>query len=192
MNKKVYLSFDISTTCIGIAIFDESFTLINMKHLILKTDKDVLVENRWIAKSNIFKEYVETLKEYDVQGIYIEEPLARSNNVNTVNMLQKFNGIASYILYDALKIMPFYISVDDIRKTLCPELLVFKNKKWTMTFKSNNLDPKQYIFDKINKMIPNLDWIKNKKGELIDENYDMSDAIAVGLAVFVIDKKIVL
>jgi hypothetical protein len=185
MKQKIFLGFDISTTCIGISLFDEAGQLLKVEHLVLKPDKDVLPEHRIFAKANMFKSFIEKFKEYEVIKIFIEEPLVMSNNINTSNLLMKFNGICSYILLNDLLVIPDYISVYDIRVSLCPELIRTEIKKGVqkniLSF-PKDIKGKEYVFTKIQTKYKEIEWLKDKKGTLSKYNYDMSDAIAVGLA----------
>lgn len=181
-SKEAYLGFDISTTCIGISIFDKAGNLSEVMHLVLKNDKDVLVENRFLAKGNIFKSYIQKFKDFKVLGIFIEEPLQSSSNIFTAALLLKFNGICSYLLYHELQVIPKFISVYDVRKILCPELIKSDKKgKETLSF-GKDVDKKEYIYKKISYKFPNIPWITNRDGNFSKYNYDMSDAIAVGYA----------
>ncbi len=177
----IYLGFDISTTCIGISMFDNTGDLVEISHIELKTDKDILTEHRWIAKANHFKEYIQKFKEYNVLGIFIEEPLFGSNNAFTANLLMKFNGICSYLLYQELEILPEFISVYEVRKTLCPELIKINKGKEVLSF-PKDLDKKDYIFNKVKYRFKSIEWLKDKKGNHHKFNYDMSDAVAVAYA----------
>lgn len=185
MKQKIFLGFDISTTCIGISLFDNNGDLIKVEHLVLKPDKDVLPEHRIFAKANMFEAFIQKFKEYEVTKIFIEEPLVMSNNINTSNLLMKFNGICSYILLNHLLVIPDYISVHNIRVALCPELIRTEIKKGVqknvLSF-PKDIKGKEYIFTKIQTIYKDIDWVKDKKGQLSKFNYDMSDAIAVGLA----------
>jgi len=95
--QKYIWSLDISTTNIGMALWDVRGKLIELKHLELKTDKNTPVENRDLYKAEIFKKYVlefkeRILKEFNGEIIHIivEEPLGGSNNANTVSLLFGF------------------------------------------------------------------------------------------------------
>lgn len=183
--QKIYIGFDISTTCIGISLFGENGEILSVEHLVLKTGKDVLPEHRIFAKANMFKDFIQKYKIYDVVNIFIEEPLIASNNQYTSNLLMKFNGICSYILYTELLVIPNYKSVHDIRVLICPELLTKKTVKGKMkdvlSF-PKNVKGKEYVFNKIINQYPNVGWVYNKNKELSTFNYDMSDAIAVNIA----------
>jgi len=182
---KVFISFDISTSCIGVSIFNENFNLTSVKALKMIKTKDC-EDDPEIIKGDAFKKFVEDLKIYDIIDIFVEEPLVKSNNVYTVNKLLKFNGICSYILRDVLGIIPKFMSVDEVRRLFCPEMTEYdmKKDKTILKFKSRKNDPKSYIFEKISKEYENISWILDKKGKLKTENYDITDSIALAKASF--------
>jgi len=178
----IYLGFDISTTCTGMSIFNQDGEFVGVKHIKIETDKDVLPENRYIAKANIFKEYIQDYKSFNILGVVIEDPLGGSNNTFTANLLIKFNGILSYLIYQELGIIPEYITVHEWRKSLCREFIKIDNKgKETLSFPKGWKGPekKEFVLQKITEMYPNIEWLKNKKGDYIKENYDMADSIGV-------------
>jgi hypothetical protein len=190
IKNNVILGFDISTTCIGLSLFDEVGNFLELRHIKLDVSKNILPEDRYLNKADIFSEYLTFIKDkYNVIKIIVEDPLQSSNNKFTVNALLRFNGICCYILYKLFNISPIFIPIHDIRRALCPELLVVKSGKSTLSFKSKNLDPKEYIFSKINTLYPVLanHWLYNTKGNLKSENYDMTDAMAVSLAYLLIN-----
>lgn len=194
-------SLDISTTNIGMALWNETGKLIELKHLELKTDKNTPVENRDIYKAEIFKKYVLDFKNRilnELNGkivhIVVEEPLGGSNNANTVSLLFGFNGICRYILYSIFDVYPKKISVYDSRKLFCPELVHpsrKKNKKTGLMEESETLsfppeyrkDKKLYIWEKVCKLEPQIEWFYKKDEKTPkDMCFDMSDSYAVGFA----------
>lgn len=190
-NKRLfYLAFDISTTNVGMSIFSDNGKLMALRHLKLKADKKIPDYQRYIVKSLLFKEFIEQYKIYIendlngvIDGIFVEEPLIMSNNSFTSALLQKFNGISCYILYDTFKIAPELITVHDSRKIFCPEFVNVKYKKGqkieTLTF-PKDIDKKVYIWEKVNKIEKNIEWLYDKKGQLSNESYDLSDSYCVG------------
>ena len=194
-------SLDISTTNIGMALWNDSGKLIELKHLELKTDKNTPVENRDIYKAEIFKNYVLEFKDRilnELNGkivhIIVEEPLGGSNNANTVSLLFGFNGICRYILYNIFDTYPIKISVYDSRKSFCSELVHpsrKRNKKTGLMEDSETLsfppeyrkDKKLYIWEKVSKLEPQIEWFYKKDGKTPkDMCFDMSDSYAVGFA----------
>jgi hypothetical protein len=195
MEKYVW-SLDISTTNIGSSLWDNKGKLIELKHLELKTDKKVKVEDREIHKAEIFRKYVEEYKERilnelngEIKIIIVEEPLGGSNNPTTASLLFGFNGICRYILYVIFGIYPLKISVYDSRKIFCSELIKSSynkkgEKKETLSFPLKYKDKKKlYIWEKVCKLEPQIEWFyKKDTNEPKEMCFDMSDSYAVGYA----------
>ena len=194
--EKYIWSLDISTTNIGFALWDDKGKLIELKHLELKTGKDVPVDERDIHKAEIFRKFVTNYKEHilnDLNGelmhIIVEEPLGGSNNPTTNSLLYGFNGICRYILFVMFGIYPMKISVYDSRKLFCSELVVATynkkgEKKETLSFPKKYIKEKKlYIWEKVCKLEPQIEWIYKKDSkEPKDMCFDMSDSYAVGFA----------
>ena len=194
--EKYIWSLDISTTNIGFALWDDKGKLIELKHLELKTGKDVPVDERDIHKAEIFRKFVANYKEHilnDLNGelihIVVEEPLGGSNNPTTNSLLYGFNGICRYILFVMFGIYPLKISVYDSRKLFCSELVRVSYKKngekvETMSFPEKyKKEKKLYIWEKVCKLEPQIEWIYKKDSkEPKDMCFDMSDSYAVGFA----------
>jgi hypothetical protein len=193
--EKYIWSLDISTTNIGSALWSDKGKLIELKHLELKTDKNIPVEIRDIHKAEIFRKYVNEYKErilHELNGeiihIIVEEPLGGSNNANTVSLLYGFNGICRYILFTIFGLYPKKISVYDSRKIFCSELVKVTFKKGekveTLSFPPEYRDKKKlYIWEKVCKLEPQIEWFYKKDSkEPKDMCFDMSDSYAVGFA----------
>ena len=191
--KNFILSLDISTTNIGFALWDDRGKLVELKHLELKLSKDVPVDDRDIFKAEIFKKYLTDFKirldkEFngELSHVIVEAPLGGSNNANTVSLLYGFNGICRYILFHIFDVLPIKITVHESRKLFCPELVSVRytkkgEKKETLSFpeKYKN-DKKAYIWEKVSKLEPQIEWFYNKEGKLKDTNFDMADSYCVG------------
>jgi hypothetical protein len=123
-------------------------------------------------KVNIFeKEFLHDCSDLNIKKVIIEEPLLRSNNVNTVGTLLRYNGMISRSVYDVLGLVPEYISSYDSRKYAFPEL---------MAIRTHNKKGEPYPQKKIDK-----DIAENKTVLFgaYKENYDMTDAYACVRAV---------
>lgn len=192
--EKYIWSLDISTTNIGCALWDSKGKLIELKHLELKTDKKIPAEDRDMYKAEIFRKYVTDYKERifnelngEITHIIVEEPLGGSNNANTVSLLYGFNGICRYILFKTFNVYPKKISVYDSRKLFCPEFVHTKKEKGVivevLSFPPEFRDDKKlYIWKKVAKLEPQIEWFYDKKNELKDMCFDMSDSYCVGYA----------
>lgn len=201
MSKNIYYwSLDISTTNIGLALWDSNGKLVELKHLELKLPKDVPVEDRDLHKAEIFRKYVAEYKNYvsdklngNVASIFVEEPLGGSNNANTVSLLFGFNGICRYILYQIFDVYPKKISVHDSRKIFCKEYVREEKKNGEIVqilsfpkgWKSD--EKKRHIWEKVCKLEPQIEWFYKKDSkEPKGINYDMSDSYCVGYSSLVL------
>lgn len=193
--EKYIWSLDISTTNIGMALWNRKGKLIELKHLELKTDKNIPVEIRDIHKANIFKDYVLEYKERisnelngEIVEVIVEEPLGGSNNANTVSLLYGFNGICRYILFMVFGTYPMKISVYESRKLFCTELVktskVKGEIKETLSFPLEYRKTKKlYIWEKVCNLEPQIEWFYKRDGITPkDMCFDMSDSYAVGFA----------
>ncbi len=191
------LGLDVSTTCIGISLIEDKGTYGKLELLhhvtpIVKPKPESKMQELF-EKARIFEE--EFLNKYAYVGItkvIIEEPLLRSNNVNTVATLLRFNGMISRAVYDTLGVVPEYISSYDARCYGFPELMAVRTvnrkgepytekeiaKKNPVLFGAydDNVDKKTVVWELVADMEPQITWIYDKKGKLKKENFDMTDA----------------
>jgi hypothetical protein len=192
-SRDFYLGLDISTTNIGLALFNDKGALVELKHLKLHTDvKTTPDTDRYLIKGDQFykflisyRDHVKTTYEADIKTIFVEEPLMMSNNQFTSALLQKFNGVCCYIIKIIFGICPEMISVHEARSLFCPEFVKTKTVKGKLTKTLSfpkEIDKKEYIWKKVASMERDIQWIFNKKGDIAQENYDMSDAYCVGVA----------
>jgi hypothetical protein len=196
MSKKTGYSWslDISTTNVGMALWYESGDLVELKHLELKVDRSIPEEERYLHKAKKFKEYVISYKSRvkeiygaEIENIFVEAPLSNTPvNINTTAKLLSFNGIACYILNEVFNKPPYLITVYQSRKLFCPELVKITKKrngqiKETLSF-PKGVDKKEYIWEKVNELEPQIEWFFTRNNTLKSQSYDMSDAYAVGVA----------
>ena len=198
--KEIYLGLDVSTACIGISIIIDDGTdygkIVELTHISPKVSNKIKGIEQLFLKKKIFEEFLIKYKDFGIDHVVIEEPLLRSNNVNTVSTLLRFNGMVSDCVYNILGIVPNYISSYDAREYSFPEL---------MSIRKYGKDEKQYEYSKIHKEIkdcklvlfggypwtidkktviqgkvadvfPDIEWLYNKKEELKKENFDACDA----------------
>jgi hypothetical protein len=193
--EKYIWSLDISTTNVGFALWNEKGKLIELKHLELKNEKDVLVEDRDIVKADVFKryciayaKYVETNLNGTIVKIFVEAPLSNTPvNINTTALLLGFNGMARFVLYEVFNLIPQMISVYNSRKLFLSELVVTSKKKGeiieTLSFPEEYRDKKKiYVWEKVARLEPQIEWFYTKNNTLKSMNFDLSDSYAVGYA----------
>jgi hypothetical protein len=206
IDSEYILGLDVSTKTIGIALYEDKgeyggLTLLTHVTPKIKPAPATKTEELF-KKCEIFEEeFLNKYTQLNITRVIIEEPLLRSNNVNTIGVLLRFNGMISRAVYQALGIVPDFISSFDARKYAFPELMAVRthNKKGeeypqkeidkkiaknaTTLFGAYpwTIDKKTVIWDKVSEMEPQIVWLYNRNNVLSKENYDMTDAVAAVL-----------
>ena len=200
-NKEIILSLDVSTACIGICLLlndgSDYGKIIELTHINPKSSKKKVkgIEEIFLKK-RCFEEYIQKFKNFNITKAVIEEPLLSSNNQNTVATLLRFNGMISDCIYNTFGVVPSYISSYDARKYSFPELMAIRKfgkdekqyepKKIEKSIRDSKfvlfgsypwtIDKKSVLQQKVAELFPQIEWIYNKKGELVKQNFDASDA----------------
>ena len=195
-NKKFILGLDISTSTIGVALFEDlgDKGKLNLLHHVtpkIKPKPKKKVEEMFL-KVRAFEEFLKKYVDYGITTVIIEEPLLRSNNVNTVATLLRYNGMISNSVYNILGVVPEYISSYDARKYAFPELMAIREyDKKGVKYPDNKIakakpvlfggyawdvDKKSILWEKVAEMEPQIVWLYNKNKVLSKENFDMSDS----------------
>ena len=179
-NKPKILGLDISTKTIGFALFDLTGSkLLELTHFspkIKPQPEDKLEE--LMMKADAFKKHLEGYRDMGIVRVVIEEPLLNSNNVYTVGTLLRYNTMICKNIYDIFKIVPTFISTYNARKFAFPDLVRPNDKGKNVLFGGypKDIDKKQVIWDHVNEVCPDVQWLYGKTGALKKENFDMSDA----------------
>jgi hypothetical protein len=179
-NKPKILGLDISTKTIGWALFDISGSnLLELTHFspkIKPQPEDKLEE--LMMKANAFQKHLDNYVDVGITKVIIEEPLLNSNNVYTVGTLLRYNTMICKMIYDTLKIVPSFISTYNSRKFAFPSLVGPNDKGRNVLFGGypKDIDKKQVIWNHVNSLCPEVNWLYGKTGTLKKENFDMADA----------------
>jgi len=181
MEKKgTILGLDVSTKTIGIALFNMDGKLLELTHITPRPKpKPETKVGELIKKADIFKEFIQKYKKLDVKKIIIEEPLLRSNNVNTVGTLLRYNGMISKTCYDDLRVLPEYISTYNSRKFAFPQLMKSRKeglKPVLFGGYDTKIDKKMVIWEKVSLLEPQIVWLYTRNQTLKKESFDMTDA----------------
>lgn len=196
-NDNLILGLDVSTKTIGIALFEDSNGVGNLKLLHhvspkVKPEPESKMEELF-EKARIFeKEFLNAYADMGITRVIIEEPLLQSNNANTIGVLLRFNGMIARSVYETLNVVPDFISSYDARMYAFPELMqVRKNKKngeertdkeitksKPVLFGGHDfdVDKKMVIWELVADLVPQINWFYDKKNKLTKENFDMADA----------------
>ncbi len=197
-NKKI-LGLDISTKTIGIALFEEDGKLLELTHVTPKIKpKPTTQIEMLMKKSQSFEyEFLQKYADFDIDRVFIEEPLLGSNNVYTVATLLRFNGMVCRSVYEVLNVVPEFVSSYDARAFAFPELMkkrthkrdgtplkesaIARNKEVLFGGLSFDIDKKMVIWEKVSDIEPQIVWLYDKNMKLKKENFDMTDSYAVVL-----------
>lgn len=197
------LALDVSTKTTGIALFQDKGDNGELKLLTHVTPKikpkPASKTQELFEKVRLFEqEFLSKYKHLNITKVIIEEPLLRSNNVNTIATLLRFNGMISRSVYEILNVVPEYISSYDARAYGFPELMqvrthnrkgeaytekvIAKAKPVLFGGYGFDIDKKEVIWEKVSDLYPQINWPYNKKMTLSKEAFDMSDAVTCGIA----------
>jgi hypothetical protein len=197
------LALDVSTSTIGIALFENlgqkgDLKLLHHVSPKVKPKPDNKMEELF-KKVEIFQtEFLNKYSDFGITKVIIEEPLLQSNNVYTIATLLRFNGMISKAVFDTIGIVPDFISSYDARKYAFPELMdvrkfkkdgtplsdkqIAKNEPVLFGGYDFDVDKKMVIFEKVCDLEPQIKWILDKNNKLKKENFDMSDSYTCGIA----------
>ena len=196
------LALDVSTSTIGIALFEDLGTNGELKLLHHVSPKvKPKPENKMeelFRKVEIFEqEFLVNYADFGINRVVIEEPLLQSNNVYTIATLLRFNGMISKSVYDTIGIVPEFISSYDARKYAFPELMAVRTIKKDGTplnekqISKNtpvlfggypyDVDKKYVLWEKVAELEPQVTWFYDKNNKLKKETFDTSDAYVAGI-----------
>lgn len=198
--KRIILGLDVSTSTIGISIILDDNSkygqLIELTHVTPKAKDYKGVESLFIKKRLFQEEFLTKWRNCGITDVIIEEPLIRSNNINTCATLLRFNSMIADAVYNTLGVVPKFISSYHARLYAFPELYsvrkykrdgsTYDEKKILQSLSNHqmalfgaypwDIDKKQILQQKVAEIFPQVTWLYNAKGELKQENYDSVDA----------------
>lgn len=183
-NPKV-LGLDISTKTIGWALFDiKTKELLELTHI--SPQPKPKSENKMeelLLKAEMFRTKINNYKNLGITSVIIEEPLLNSNNVYTIGTLLRYNTLIFKEIYDALGIVPEFISTYNSRKFAFPHLVKENDKGKFVLFGGlpKDIDKKMVIWELVAKREPQISWQYTKNNTLKKENFDQSDAYTCAL-----------
>lgn len=202
---KFLLALDVSTSTIGIALFEDlgdegKLCLLHHVSPKVKPQPESKMEELFrkveIFEQEFLMKKIENLgvklSDLSITRVVIEEPLLQSNNVYTIATLLRFNGMISKSVYDTLGVVPEFISSYDARKYAFPELMAVRRfkkdgtplaekaiaKNTPVLFGAHefDVDKKYVLWEKVCDLEPQITWFYDKNNKLKKETFDMSDA----------------
>mgnify|MGYP003672993795 FL=1 len=112
------LGFDISTSITGVTVLDNDGKVVFNEAWDFRNKKyfPTLFEKGFEIKELLYQ----LKKDYDITSVYIEQSLQsfRSgfSSAKTLSTLSRFNGIVSWLCYEAYELKPEYIAATTARK----------------------------------------------------------------------------
>lgn len=212
LGKRIILGLDISTACTGASILsvdsDNNYNVEFIDRYIFKTPKNLKGTEALFYKSQQFRDEFIAKHNVGFSDIVIEEPLPNSQNRNTLTSLLKFNGMLSQSIYESTGVVPKYISSYDARRFAFPELIAVRkfNKKGDIysakdiksALKKSNVvlfgsfpfdcAKKEIMWNLVSEKFPYIEWVYDKKGKLVKENFDASDSLVCALGYLNMEK----
>lgn len=173
------VGLDVSTKTIGVALFTTEGELVELTHISPKAKPLPPTKIEEIMrKADLFETFISKYDGLKITKVVIEEPLLGSNNIYTVAVLLRFNGIISKIIYDKFSVVPVYISTYEARKYGFPELMRPNAKGNIVLFGEypKDVDKKKVVWELVAQTFPEIEWLYGKRGNLQKENFDMTDA----------------
>jgi len=167
------LGLDISTSCVGIAIFDMNYKLYELSYVKFKSGNTNLF-NKLDVFISTFEEKWGTLK---FENVFIEEPLkkfkGKFSNADTIQKLTQMNAMISGYLYRKYKVQPLYFNVNNARSTVFPNLVIPRSHP----------NKKSLVWNAVMEAEPKVNWkYSPKTHDLMDVNLDMADAWVTAMA----------
>lgn len=135
---RIILGLDVSTSCIGISIVEDTGDgipkIIAITHKSPRIPRKIKGIEALCLRKNAFDDgFLKQIHEYcgdkKITDVVIEEPLLSSNNVYTVGTLLRFNGMIADAVYNTLGLVPNFISSYDARLWSFPQLVSIRKHK---------------------------------------------------------------
>lgn len=169
MNHITILSFDVSSSCVGFAVLknnDNNIEYVDAGYFLpLKNNLfESLKRVKLIVSQLIIK--------YRPDYVAIEDIIKFMNkhsSANTITKLAIYNRIIGLQCYELMNKEPLLCNVMSIRASL---------KKHSNLNKSPSKEDVPMIIEKL--LCITFPWQLNKKGKILKQSFDVSDAIACG------------
>jgi len=179
-NSPKVLGLDISTKTIGWSLFDiQTQKLLELTHFspVIKPKPEDKIEEL-LAKVDLFEEKLNGYKGLGITKVVIEEPLLNSNNIWTVGTLLRYNSMIIKSIYDALGVVPNFISTYNSRKFAWPEFVQENDKGKKVLFGGlpKDIDKKELIWKKVAEAEPQITWLYTRNNTLKKECFDQADS----------------
>jgi len=160
------LGLDVSTSIVGVCVLEDD-TIVHTAYIDLRKIKNFFEKGQEVE--NVLKDIK---KNFKIEYIYIEQALMffrrGGSTAKTMSILQRFNGIVSWICYNVYDMEPNYITPIGARSKC--GIKVKRGQKAKEVVMKHFLDNEDFGI------------VYTKKGNIQKYCYDMADAIVVARA----------
>tara|TARA_R110000772_G_scaffold87422_2_gene182319 strand:+ start:875 stop:1441 length:567 start_codon:yes stop_codon:yes gene_type:complete len=179
------IGFDISTSITGVSIVAEGelvyYDAIDLRKYKDMFDKTVAFKEKLLDLYEVYQlngDHPWGGSDFPIEHIYIEQSLhmfmAGKSSAKTLSTLTRFNGIASWLIYELFEMKPKFIGATSARKHA--GIKVPRGQK-----------AKQVVMEHLLKTEPAFKIEYTKHGNPKPESYDKADAIVVAKAGWAIE-----
>ena len=173
------LGLDVSTSCTGWCVLENSGKLIDMGMIVLSKQKSLYTKSKTVRNA-----LNDILIRHNINKVFIEENLqsfrAGFSSAKTLSTLARFNGIVSLIAYETFSIEPEHLNVNSARRSLGIKLIRKKD---------GGKPTKEQVLEWVQSR-STFSWPKKKlksgprKGQEINDPgcFDMADAFVIAQA----------
>lgn len=199
MNSKYILSLDVSTSTIGISLFEDlgsvgKLTILTHFEPKINPEPETQLE-RLKEKADLCVEKIyEEFSSYNIYKIVVEKPLLNSISQKVAKLLEIFNEYLTNKLSKRLDVEVDFITVDDARRYALPELMG-KNGKMMSDFpkKISDLGKNEWskflIMYLVSQRYKGIKWLLNNALKINKKNFDRADSVVAGLGYMIKDGK---
>jgi hypothetical protein len=195
MQQKYILSLDVSTSTLGISLFEDMGSygkLVILTHFEPKlnpepdTQLERLKEKADLCVEKLFLDF----GDYNIVRIVVEQPLLNSVTQKIAKLLEIFNEYLTTKLSKKMNLPIDFISVDDARRYALPELMG-KNGKMMSDFpkKISNLGKNEWskflIMYLVSQRYRGIKWLLNNALKVNKKNFDRADSVVACLGFMV-------
>jgi hypothetical protein len=191
MEPKYILSLDVSTSTLGISLFEDMGDhgrLAILTHFEPKINPEPPTQlERLKEKADLCVQKIsQDFSEYNISSIIVEKPLLNSISQKVAKLLEIFNEYFTKQLSTKMNVKVDFITVDDARRYGLPELLG-KNGKMMSDFPKKIADlgknewSKFLIMYLVSQRYPKIKWLLNSTLKVNKKNFDRADSVVAGL-----------
>ena len=162
------LGIDVSTSITGYTLLDRNGNIVKCGHI------DMRKEKSFFDKAFKVEEVLSSITGYaDIEAVYIEQPFvffkSGGSSAATMAILQRFNGVVSWICFNLFSMEPKYLKAQEARK-LCG-ISVPRGQK-----------AKKVVMDFIIDNVPDFDVEYTRQGNPRPGYADRADSYVVAKA----------